>query len=328
MKIETYISQLLYRYQCVTVPGFGAFLTEIQSAKIDDVTATFFPPTKTLSFNSYLQNNDGLLANHISMVEKITYDEAVGYIKIQVFNWKERLNLFGLVAVKNVGEFSLNTENKLVFKPFEQLNYLTDSFGLSVYNATAQPRNTAATIEPQTMHFTPMLIEDAIENEVQNVNAPTPIVSLPVTKNKYHYLKYAAVFAISMGAAGLYGYRWYENKIVQETLLVQTKVQKQVTQKIQEATFLIQIPEVSESVAIENTSMPFHVVAGAFRNEKNADKELQNLLRLGFDAKRMDKNESGLYPVIYGSYPTYARAHEEMAKIKKTNTAAWVLIQE
>ena len=28
MNIEHYISQLLYRHQCVIMPGFGAFLTE------------------------------------------------------------------------------------------------------------------------------------------------------------------------------------------------------------------------------------------------------------------------------------------------------------
>ena len=325
MKIETYISQLLYRYHCVTVPGFGAFLTEIQSAKIDEDTATFFPPSKSLSFNSYLQNNDGLLANHISMVEKITYDEAVGYIKIQVFNWKERLNLYGLVAVKNVGEFSLTIENKLVFKPFEQLNYLTDSFGLSPYNATVLTRDAAPEIAAHDIQLLPVINEDQTE---VITSAATQMVSLPTAKNNFNYLKYAAVFAIGIGAAGLYGYKYYENKVVQETLLVQTKVQQQVTQKIQEATFLIQIPTATETVSIEETKMPFHVVAGAFRNEKNANKELQNLLELGFAAKRLDKNESGLYPVIYGSYHTYAKAHEEMAKIKKANTAAWVLIQD
>jgi len=36
MKIEQYISRLLYRYQCVTVPGFGAFLTEIQPAQLHE----------------------------------------------------------------------------------------------------------------------------------------------------------------------------------------------------------------------------------------------------------------------------------------------------
>ena len=74
MKIEPYIAQLLYRYQCVTVPGFGAFLTEIQSAQIIESSNSFFPPKKMISFNAYLKNNDGLLANHIAQAEKTSYE--------------------------------------------------------------------------------------------------------------------------------------------------------------------------------------------------------------------------------------------------------------
>ncbi|HQV36445.1 MAG TPA: SPOR domain-containing protein, partial [Flavobacterium sp.] len=62
MRIEQHISQLLYRYQCVTVPGFGAFLTENRSAQLVQDTNTFYPPKKVLSFNFHLKNNDGLLA--------------------------------------------------------------------------------------------------------------------------------------------------------------------------------------------------------------------------------------------------------------------------
>ena len=31
MQLATYISDLLYRYECVIIPGFGAFLTQYQS---------------------------------------------------------------------------------------------------------------------------------------------------------------------------------------------------------------------------------------------------------------------------------------------------------
>ena len=58
MKIEDSISQLLYRYQCVTVPGFGAFLTEFQSAQLHENSNTFYPPKKLISFNPYLKNYD------------------------------------------------------------------------------------------------------------------------------------------------------------------------------------------------------------------------------------------------------------------------------
>ena len=47
MQLETYISDLLYRYDCITVPEFGAFLTSRVSAKVHDSTHTFYPPKKS-----------------------------------------------------------------------------------------------------------------------------------------------------------------------------------------------------------------------------------------------------------------------------------------
>ncbi|MDP2161187.1 MAG: SPOR domain-containing protein, partial [Flavobacterium sp.] len=76
MRIDNYLSQLLYRYQCVTVPGFGAFLTEIRSAHLDESSNTFYPPKKVIAFNSNIKNNDGLLTQHVALSEKISYNQA------------------------------------------------------------------------------------------------------------------------------------------------------------------------------------------------------------------------------------------------------------
>ena len=54
MQIDSYISDLLYRYECVILPDFGAFLTQYQSAQIQENTLAFNPPKKKLSFNSQL----------------------------------------------------------------------------------------------------------------------------------------------------------------------------------------------------------------------------------------------------------------------------------
>ena len=133
MKIENYIAQLLYRYQCVTVPGFGAFLTEIQSAQLVESAHSFFPPKKLISFNAYLKNNDGLLANHIAQTEKTSYEYAVSAIQYEVFNWKKTLQETGIFSIKNVGDFRLNADSNLIFTPSEQTNYLSSSFGLSPF---------------------------------------------------------------------------------------------------------------------------------------------------------------------------------------------------
>ena len=122
MKMDQYISQLLYRYQCVTVPGFGAFLTEIQSAQLHQDSHSFYPPKKLISFNAYLKNNDGLLANHIAQAEKMSYEVAVTIIENQVAIWKSKLNDFGAITIKNIGDLSLNAERNLVFVPSDQVN--------------------------------------------------------------------------------------------------------------------------------------------------------------------------------------------------------------
>jgi len=66
MQLSQYISDLLYRYECVTIPDFGAFLSHPISARIDNATNNFYPPQKELSFNIQLKSNDGLLTSYIS----------------------------------------------------------------------------------------------------------------------------------------------------------------------------------------------------------------------------------------------------------------------
>ncbi len=312
MKMDQYISQLLYRYQCVTVPGFGAFLTEIQSAKLHENSNSFYPPKKLVSFNSYLKNNDGLLANHISQSEKMSYEVAVTTIENQVAVWKSKLHDFGAIALKNVGEISLNAENNLVFIPYEQVNYLTHSFGLTAYVSPA--------------------IKREVVKHIEEVSKEKPIVTLASEKNNtLNYLKYAAVFLIGAGlltTGGFLGDKYYQNKIQEETLAVQTKVQTKVTQKIQEATFFISNPLTDITISTV-ASKNYHVVAGVYQKEFYANKLFSELEQLGYNPKRLNPNKFGMFPVLYESYSSYTEAQSALLKIQKEhNPEAWLMIKE
>lgn len=311
MKIEQYISQLLFRYQCVTVPGFGAFLTEFQSAQLDENSHSFYPPKKMVSFNPFIKNNDGLLANHLAQAEKISYEIAVNSIQNEVSHWKTKILEFGNISLKNIGDFSLNSENNIVFLPVDQINYLTASFGLSSFVSPAVKR-------------------EVYKVEVEQLEEKAPVIFTPEKRRNYSVLKYAAVFLLSAGITGTVGYKYYENKIAQETLIVETNVQKKVNQKIQEATFYISNPLPAVTLTVPAEKLPYSVVAGAFRIESNAEEQYQRLLELGFKkAKRLAPNKHGLFPVVYGSYSTYSEAHEAMKNIQKLdNKDAWLLVDE
>ena len=313
MKIELYLAQLLYRYQCVTVPGFGAFLTEIQSAKLNESTNSFSPPKKMIAFNANLKNNDGLLASHIALAEKTSYEYAVSAIQYEVFNWKKALEENQLFSIKNVGDLRLNADHNIVFTPYDQTNYLTSSFGLAPF-------------------VSPLVKRAIFEKEVEAIEEKTTITMVPEqTRTANPYLKYAAIFVLGLGLAGSVGYPMYQNQIASETILVETAVQKQVQNKIQQATFFIESPVPAVTLSVKSTKeikMPYHIMAGVYREEKNADKTLRILNRLGYDAKRIAPNKNGYFPVLYGSYATFAEAEKAKKEInEKHNPEAWILIQ-
>lgn len=312
MNIELYIAQLLYRYQCVTVPGFGAFLTEIQSAQWVEESHSFSPPKKSVSFNTNIKTNDGLLANHIANAEKTSYSYAVSAIQHAVMNWKNNLEQNGKITLQDIGSIQLNSEGGLVFKPTEQNSFLTSSFGLSSFISPA--------------------IKREIELHIEAVEEKEVIAFEPEETNGRSYLKYAAIFVLGLGLAGTIAYPLYQNQLNTQQTLVEQSVQKQVESKIQEATFFIKNPLPAVTLSIKETKeikkMSYHVMAGAFRDENNANKILKRLLASGFNAKRIPLNKSNLYPVIYGSYSTFSEAEKAKKEINdKDNPDAWILIE-
>ncbi len=309
MNIELYISQLLYRYQCVTVPGFGAFLTEIQSAQLIESSHSFFPPKKMISFNAHLKNNDGLLANHIAQAEKTSYEYAVSAIQYEVFNWKKALQENGLFSIKNVGNFSLNADKNLIFTPYDQTNYLTNSFGLSAF-------------------VSPVVKRELFEQKIEALEEKEVIAFEPEIRTSRSYLKYAAIFVLGLGITGAIGFPVYQQQIANETIIVEQSVQKQVQNKIQEATFFIENPIPAVTLTVKEEKMSYHIMAGAFRDEKNAQKKFEQLSSQGYKARRIPQNKHGLFPVLYGSYATFAEAEKAKQEIIKTdNPDAWVLVE-
>ena len=327
MKIEKYISGLLYRYQCVSIPGFGAFLSEWQSAQIAEGHNSFVPPRKVISFNSNIKTNDGLLANHIALQEKISYETALAKIQTQVVFWLEKLQNKEVLTLENIGEVFSNSENNLVFKPNTSVNYLMDSFGLSGFNSPEIIRENQTQNATETISISQPIAENEILEEVVTENE-TPVIPLVQTKPNTNWLKYAAAIAV-FSTVGTYGYKmYYDYTIDQKTILVEKSVQEKINQKLQEATFVLPNPMAAVDLTLEEKpNAKYHVVAGAYRSEQNANKAMKQLVSQGFDAHLLTKNKYGLIPVAFGSYSNLKEAQNLKLQIKaKDSIDAWLLI--
>jgi len=272
-----------------------------------------------ISFNSHLKNNDGLLANHVANAEKTSYGFAVSAIAFEVVSWKKTLEENGTIYLKGVGEIRYNSEKNIIFTPNDQTNYLTSSFGLSPF-------------------VSPLVKKEIFEKKIEKLSE-RETVSLyenEESRSTNPFLKYAAIIVLGLGITGSIGYPLYQNQIATKTLIVETAVQKKVQNKIQEATFLIQnpLPAVTLSVdsakveTVDEKVMPYHIMAGAYRSEQNARKAYNQLIKDGYKARMLGENKHGLFPVLYGSYPTMAEAEKAQKEIQKgENPDAWILVE-
>ena len=127
--IEYYISQLLYKNDCVIVMNFGGFVCSSISANLNKKTGILTPPNKSILFNPQLKDNDGLLINHIAQSEGISQEDS----KINLLKFVEQslknLNKFKSCRFDEIGLFTLNSDKNIIFTQDLKTNYNLNSFG-------------------------------------------------------------------------------------------------------------------------------------------------------------------------------------------------------
>ncbi len=307
MQLDQYISDLLYRYECVILPEFGAFLSQYQSARVHETTQAFYPPKKKLSFNSQLVDNDGLLANYIATAEMIPHEDANQKIASYVRRLWDGLHQGEGQELKNVGVFSLSVDNALQFEPSYHLNYLTSSFGLSSFT-------------------TPAVAREVYKEQVAALEEKAVIAISPERRNT-GWLKYAAIALIGLSIAGAGGFK-YVKDVESHNLASQEEAKELLDAKIQEATFVIDNPLPAITLELIQPQGKYHVIAGAFRMKENAQKRVAQLRAKGFKARQIGANKYGLHQVVYGSYTDAQEALKELRIIrKKDNKEAWLFVK-
>lgn len=310
MQLTTYIKDLLYRYECVIIPGFGAFLTQYQSARIENSTHTFYPPGKTISFNRQLQTNDGILANYVASVENCGYEVALQKIRSFTATLSLKLSEKQVVTLNNIGDFFLNEENSVQFTPSDVENFSTAAFGLNSF------------ISPQINREVYKETAEAIEEKV-------PLLFTPEKRETRPYLKYAAIGLIAVAISGFGAMKLYEGQVQKHNFAEKQKANTLLENQIQEATFIIENPLQPLSLTLPKETGKYHIVAGAFRVKENADRKLQQLLDNGFSAKLIGPNKYGLHMIVYASHEDRLEARKNLRIIKRTeNKDAWLLVQD
>ena len=289
MNLDKYIEDLLYRNECVVIPNFGAFITSINPANLNN-EGVFTPPSKSISFNKKIKKNDGILANYIAELNDISFDEAMKLIKLNVSNFNNDILNKKDIVFSKVGVISIK-EGLTEFTSYTNINYLKDSYGLSSVSSSFIKRN---------------------KKKVPFSN----------------FSKYAAALIVGLLISS-FVYNNELNKIAQKNIIAYQQADLLIEKEIQKATFVIENPLPLVKMIVKENVGGFHVVAGSFSVEENSFTRLKQLKNKGYKARKIGQNKFGLFQVAYSSFYTRSDADMALEQIRVSdNKAAWILNKE
>ena len=337
MKMETYISDLLYRHDCVIIPGLGGIITNYRSAQIHPVSHTLRPPSKSIRFNVNLQEDDGLLANYVSSCESISFASAQIKIERFVSSIQNDLQHKKEARLPKIGVLSVDINGIISFEPDLKVNYLPDAFGLEAIQSPAILRKSKGIDLSKQIYQGAKSIEarkTSFNWKVAAVLIPliglSTYVSFQQEAISDKFANYAYLNPFKEKPAAVYVPRTMEikekrielketkitttPKTVLETVKANTEVKAKKT---------IPAPSVKTTIV----SKSFHLVAGCFSSKLNANNLVAKLKKEGFEASVIGQNENGLFRVAFQSCVSRELAVSEMKKLKDSGKSTWLLIQ-
>ena len=303
-----YIAELLYTHDCVIVANFGGFICNKTSAKLDQVTGILSPPNKSILFNSQLKENDGLLINHISKSNNISLEEASKEVEIFVNNCLEKLNRFKSLRFDEIGLFTLNDDNKIIFNQDLSTNYNSNSFGFNDLTYNKITREQSEIIE-ESLKIIKSKNNFNVKRMLKAAAILIPLLGislLSITQEK-------AVNKVYHQIAELNPLTIFEAK--KENVVTTKTIIKEIKKEDNKTTMIVE-----EKPIIKKQ---YYIIAGAFSVEENANK-LQSRLNSWNYNSTIIRNQN-IMRVSYDEFASKEEALVSLAKIRKENPKAWIL---
>lgn len=309
--VAHYISELIFLHDCVIVPEFGGFVGNRQSAKLNKTTGALTPPSKQVLFNTNLKTNDGLLITHIANQEGISQD--IAKQKVKLFSDKNniKLNTSKVLRLQKIGLFTVGREGNIIFSQDSSTNYSLDAFGMKpTYNKPAERKTETEKQVEATVQ--------SIRTRSSNPNALFRAAAVIIPLIALSYLSISKQESINNVYTQMATFNpFVTTEIVEEVIEISDD-------KIEVAKKILEFPSIDEvATTIITKEHTYYIIAGAFSEQKNANKMLDKLNRWRYNAEIIEGGN--LLRVSYDSFTNREEAILALNKIKLENSDAWLL---
>ena len=348
------IKEQLFFNNYLVLPNFGGFVLKSNPSHFSAAGGMLVPPSKTVSFNAQLKQNDGILAIWLQNSLKCSADEAINHLNdfsdfcSGILDAKRRFSLEG------IGFFYLDFENNICFEPQQDSNFLTKSFGLSpvsirelepevieVKETKKEPvfvdrtlHNEAPVHKPVKIRrnysriVTPLLISilfvSVLGLLVNNTSMKGELKSSSLfgsdSKGTYVPFNYTEL-TLKKGSVSHPAYVADANGIATLELEETKKVAVTAIENKFNSTALTNL---GSSHTTSSYSGKFEIVLGCFSILDNAKRMVSKLSSQKINAAVTGKNNKGMFVVSNGNYSTKEEAISKLLEVKDNFPHAWI----
>lgn len=311
MNLGKYVHHLLKEYETVIVPGFGAFVSSYKPAEFDEASEEIRPPSKAVSFNPKIRNNDGLLVGLIAAKEGISYAEALEEIEKEREDILYTLDKGEKATFDKVGFFYVDESRQIQFESFGKEHLLLDSFGLGATSLKEEPGNVPG--KEQDAESTPERKEPAEmeapkQHEYQEETQDAGAVSGPSSQEPEHPSRkknrgwlWFLLILVPLIVAGFFILKKEKdqkppvNKSKEEPPLADSLVAEEypvtIPDSAQKDTFTHPVADSTEIMKepvdsanyLTPDSSKYYLVVGSFKEKENAEMYLEQFKKEGYD---------------------------------------------
>ncbi len=318
MDIIKYIKELLYHYERVVIPGFGAFVTEYLPAFVNKNKNYIAPPNKKVSFNPALRKDDKILISYISDKEMTDESEIERKVNEFVEKVENALKTEGKYYLKGIGVLIKDNDN-IFLKQDYKANLLYETYGMKEVPISYAQKDMSEELKKENKSFHRIYNK---ETTVKRILIYTPIAAVVVL-----ILIYLDINRI-YDSNDLQDFNYKSNYAVQEEVkpakIIPEKEEKKEEEEINQV--IDQITDKREALLYMEPAKPeYYIIAGSFNSFINARQFYDELRAKGYSSHILDK-EGGLYRVAIEKFSTKNEAERELQQLKRTySPSIWIL---
>ncbi|MCK9480857.1 MAG: SPOR domain-containing protein [Bacteroidia bacterium] len=351
---ENNIQSLLYDNDCVIIPDFGGFIKRENPTVLDKYANSIKPQGTTLFFNVALQQNDGLLANHIASEKSISYQNAIDLLTQWVKDTERQITLDGRFTFGILGTFFVNAEGKKWFSPNPSLNFSRKTFGLETIIAKAIIKDVSQTHKKEealSAQYEKEVVQPTLQLAQQNKKKRLPLkiaaslllligvgAALYITvfnNNSFELFQQARIIPMADTAPVVINEETNqqeenifledsadmpdESEVIEDTTTIESPIQEETINEINTEQGVQNFVQPATNDVDENLGEEgiYTILAGAFLHEDNAQRRVEVLKQNGFDVFPVKPEDSRLTRIQCGKFSSIEAAEMYLQAVQK-----------